>query len=335
MTYQTPTYQPTPVRVPRPVYGSRNLRRDLNVVFAALTIHLCTYLFSWIINDALFMVLHALFPWDGAYYAVTYAAEGITYAIEFLIPVVIIIIFAHISPSKLTSLPEGGMTASPRPRVGIFFALFAGLCAVETAGIISGRILDMFEAAGFDFYVGINEEFPGDVGGIAAYIFSISIVPGIVEELLFRGCVLGVFKRYNSAFAVLMSSLLFALMHCTVQQFFYAFCAGLVFGWLAVHTGRLWPGMIIHMLNNLVSVFLDYMNVMLDYESYVLVYIAVSSVIMALGTFGIVMLIRRGGRLRESVNEVSFDAAARAVIRPLPIIYLIIVVAVTSMVLLL
>lgn len=30
----------------------------------------------------------------------------------------------------------------------------------------------------------------------------------------------------------------------------YAFAMGLVFGWAVEHTGRLWPGMGLHCLNN-------------------------------------------------------------------------------------
>ena len=333
MTYNTLPYRQAPTAAAHPIYGGRNLRRDLNVIFAALTIHCCSYFFSWIINDAVYLTLSALFPFDEAHYAVLYASEAITYTIEFIIPAVIIMVFGHISPFRLAQLPEGGQTVRGRPKIGLFYAVFAGLCAVETAGIISGMILDMFESAGFDFYVGLSEELPADIGGIIAYLVSVAVVPGFVEELLFRGCVAGVLKRYNAAFAVILSSLLFALMHCTVQQFFYAFCAGLVFGWLAVYTGRLWPGMLIHMLNNAISVGYDYIYTMFDRDLYAGLYVSISSVIMALGVFGMIMLMRRGGRLPESVNEVSLRAAAGAAIRPLSVIYIIVVALVTVMVL--
>ena len=63
------------------------------------------------------------------------------------------------------------------------------------------------------------------------------------------------------------------------------------------------------------------------------IYIAFSTVVMTLGIIGAVILIRRGGRVREGVNEIGLDVAARSLIRPLPIIYLLVITAVTILVL--
>ena len=38
--------------------------------------------------------------------------------------------------------------------------------------------------------------------------------------------------------------------HGSAEAKIYAFAMGLVFGWAVEHTGRLWPGMGLHCLNN-------------------------------------------------------------------------------------
>ena len=47
-----------------------------------------------------------------------------------------------------------------------------------------------------------------------------------------------------------LSAVLFAAAHGSAEAKIYAFAMGLVFGWAVEHTGRLWPGMGLHCLNN-------------------------------------------------------------------------------------
>ena len=46
------------------------------------------------------------------------------------------------------------------------------------------------------------------------------------------------------------SAVLFAAAHGSAEAKIYAFAMGLVFGWAVEHTGRIWPGMGLHCLNN-------------------------------------------------------------------------------------
>ena len=53
-----------------------------------------------------------------------------------------------------------------------------------------------------------------------------------------------------AAAALLVQAVLFAAAHGSAEAKIYAFAMGLVFGWAVEHTGRLWPGMGLHCLNN-------------------------------------------------------------------------------------
>ena len=91
---------------------------------------------------------------------------------------------------------------------------------------------------------------PSGGAGKALYLLTISLAPALVEEFALRGVVLGSLRRYGDSFAILVSAALFGLMHGNLVQIPFAFVLGLLFGWLTVVTGSMWPAILIHFLNN-------------------------------------------------------------------------------------
>lgn len=81
----------------------------------------------------------------------------------------------------------------------------------------------------------------------------ICVVPGFCEEFFFRGAILENCLPFGRSTAILISSFLFAVMHQNPAQLFYAFAAGVVLGLLYERTGSIWPGTILHTLNNFTS----------------------------------------------------------------------------------
>lgn len=88
---------------------------------------------------------------------------------------------------------------------------------------------------------------------IIAEIFAVAIIPGIVEEIVFRGIILGMFRKFGDRFAIFISALLFGLLHMNLIQFIFAFIIGLMFGFITVKLNSLLPAMVAHILNNLLS----------------------------------------------------------------------------------
>lgn len=92
-------------------------------------------------------------------------------------------------------------------------------------------------------------------GGLFARIFSTCICIPILEELLYRGVICGQLGLwYNNVIAALVSAFLFGMMHFNMVQFIYAFCMGLVLGYIFLRTKKLWVVMLAHGLTNLVVV---------------------------------------------------------------------------------
>ena len=75
-------------------------------------------------------------------------------------------------------------------------------------------------------------------------------VPAVSEELLFRGAILRSLRVFRTSLAILMSALVFALMHFSMEAFPIAFVSGLIFGMAYVSTGSVRSVIGIHFLCN-------------------------------------------------------------------------------------
>ena len=90
--------------------------------------------------------------------------------------------------------------------------------------------------------------------GIVKYIVFLCVVPAICEEIFFRGALINSYEVYGSRFAIVMSSLVFALFHFDIQNFIAPFLLGILFGNLLELTGTLYSVIIGHFVNNLLGI---------------------------------------------------------------------------------
>lgn len=91
--------------------------------------------------------------------------------------------------------------------------------------------------------------------------FIIGIFGPFSEELVFRGIVYQGYRKSGTAFAaMLLSALLFALMHMNFNQAAYAFAIGVMVVLLVEATGSLWSSVIFHMVFNSQQVCLMYLS---------------------------------------------------------------------------
>ena len=114
-------------------------------------------------------------------------------------------------------------------------------------------ILSIF---GYDNSVNVNL----GVGKVVGMEFLLTaIVPGFCEEVLHRGMFMrGCQKQGYTRYGLLFSSLLFGLMHLNVQQFFYAMILGGLMGIVVLVADSIYPAMIIHFMNNALSIYFSY-----------------------------------------------------------------------------
>lgn len=76
------------------------------------------------------------------------------------------------------------------------------------------------------------------------------ILAPLLEELICRKLLIDRTARFGDKISVLMSGLIFGLLHQNLYQFFYAFALGSVFGYVYLRTGRIGYTIILHTLIN-------------------------------------------------------------------------------------
>ena len=87
-------------------------------------------------------------------------------------------------------------------------------------------------------------------------IIAIALVGPILEEMLFRGAVTTeLLNNYSPKKAVIYSALIFGIFHINPAQVLNAFLLGLLLAWLFYKTHSLIPGILIHILNNSLSIY--------------------------------------------------------------------------------
>ncbi len=82
------------------------------------------------------------------------------------------------------------------------------------------------------------------------------LVP-VAEELVFRGAVLrvllNVFARRSHWIAIAISAVVFGIIHMNLAQGLHATLIGLLLGWMYYRTRSVFPGIVLHWINNTVA----------------------------------------------------------------------------------
>jgi membrane protease YdiL (CAAX protease family) len=88
-------------------------------------------------------------------------------------------------------------------------------------------------------------------------ILLVGIIPAFVEEMFFRGIILNGFsENYSERKAIIISSLLFGLVHLNPWQFLTAFIIGIFSSWICIKTRSILLSIYIHGFNNITAVVL-------------------------------------------------------------------------------
>ena len=126
--------------------------------------------------------------------------------------------------------------------------------------------LNIFVASFFNVilqFFGYNFSSSSQSGTYPFYMLLVNVIftailPGLCEEVAHRGLVLHGLSPLGWKRAVIISGLLFGLMHMNIEQFFYATIIGLFVGWLSVGCGSIFPAIIVHFMNNFLNVYISF-----------------------------------------------------------------------------
>jgi membrane protease YdiL (CAAX protease family) len=138
---------------------------------------------------------------------------------------------------------------------GVLLCVMLGVSAFLLSTGIAGFLSIAAEALNLR---DISTPLPGLSGWRApAAIFIICVVPAITEEQLFRGVLLGAWRPKGRKTAIWVSSVLFALMHGDPLMIPPILALSWLLGALCYDTGSVYPSMIVHFTNNLITLILS------------------------------------------------------------------------------
>lgn len=147
----------------------------------------------------------------------------------------------------------------PFERAGVKYIIILsiiGLAVTLMSNLVVDALSNVFGLFGIENR-GIDMAEDGSLPSILLYYLTVAVLPAFAEEFAFRGVVMGTLRKYSDSLALLVSSAAFALMHGNFVQIPFTFCCGLVFGYLVIKTNSLLPAIIVHFLNNALSVTAD------------------------------------------------------------------------------
>ena len=160
--------------------------------------------------------------------------------------------------------------------IGLAFCLGASYFTAVVVSLLSNFGVELSQAASVE---------PSGTQQIILCFFATAVMPAFMEEFALRGVVLQPLRQFGTFFAVLASSVIFGFMHGNLIQAPFAIIVGVVVGYIVVKTDSIWLGIIIHALNNSLSVFQTAFG---EYKYYNLV---MGAVILGIFVCGAVCLI--------------------------------------------
>lgn len=242
----------------------------------------------------LLQVVAELFAMDLQTFLLVYS---VIYSVGMALPAIVISLmtrrrFFPLSPARSVKASDA------------FFGILAAVGVCMAANIAVNIILTFFES------VGVPEPQMPDylqptLPSLLLNIFVFAVLPALMEELVFRGYVLRALRPYGDWFAVVISSLMFSLMHGNIAQIPFALIVGIALGWLYVMTDNIWLPVSVHFANNAFSYLLQYCTLGMDDAALGLMNTFAIFTLIVIGAISLAVLIARRSRLFRRLTRRS------------------------------
>ena len=170
-----------------------------------------------------------------------------------------------------------------------FFSIPAAVGMCMLANILNSYLLVFFSEMGL-YVPDPPQTMVETPTSLLLNLFTMAVLPALLEEMIYRGYILWTLRPYGNMFAVLISSLLFSLMHGNLRQIPFAFIVGFVLGLLYVCTDNIWLPIAVHFANNAISVSMEYFAFSLPEANQNLFYALVIYGLIALGILCLAVL---------------------------------------------
>ncbi len=145
-------------------------------------------------------------------------------------------------------------------KLGLAPALFITLLSVPL--FLAATMLNNFVVYGLQFIADLPPQslpVPKTPGELAVAVLITGVMPGVCEELMYRGFLLTAYERRGSYRAVVIVAILFGLFHFDIMNLLGPIFLGAVFGYYVIRTDSIFAGILAHFLNNAIVVVIQYL----------------------------------------------------------------------------
>lgn len=227
---------------------------------------------------------------------------------------------------------KGRITASlEKPKTPLLFVLTIpmGLMLCFVGDYVSSIVASLFESIGITLTSVPDYEIPTNGVPLFLFAFSTIVPPAIIEEFALRSVAMQPLRKYGDRFAIVMTALVFGLMHRNAVQGIFAFIAGMVFGYIAVAANSVWPAIIVHALNNSFSVILNILNETNE-EIAGMVYAVTVTIVMIVGILSAIILFvyPKRNKLKNPAPTLTVKEKAASFLLNIPMIISMIIMVV-------
>lgn len=179
----------------------------------------------------------------------------------FLIPVIIVIMTTRVRRS-----PELGLgSVVTATRVLLLIAL--GAAWAVSASLLAGVAHEIYPMPRVFADVLVDLLWAESIPEMIAALIVVAVLPGVAEELIFRGVVQpSMIERFGPKAGIALTALFFATYHLNPWTFVPIFFVGLIFGTLVYWSGSVWAGVLAHFGANSLAVFVMNSHDEINYE---------------------------------------------------------------------
>lgn len=199
------------------------------------------------------------------------------------------------APVKTMFEPKKRMTA------GTFFQLLAVFMSAQTIfGFVSGLLESGLNLIGYSAMESI-EAASDNASTVSMFLYASFIAP-FAEEMIYRGFVAEPLRKYGKVFAIVVSAVLFGVMHGNIPQAMFAAAVGLVLAYTAMEYSLTWS-IALHVVNNFVF------GELASRTTGILSYVA-DVLLFALFAVGIAVLWKQRKAIRQYIEENKAEKGA-------------------------
>ena len=188
-----------------------------------------------------------------------------------------------------------------------YFFKYLGQYVIDRIDVLLGiEVTDQVAELSYIMPFGINLLFVGFLGPI-------------FEELFFRKAVIDRLRFYGDLPAILISGLIFGLIHGNFSQLFYAIAIGVVLGFVYIRTGNVLYTITLHSVFNIIGgVYTTEILRYAEEDTGALMLLAYGVFVIIASVIGAIFLIANIGRFRSSLQKgecsLTFDQWMNALV---------------------